>query len=166
MSLSKLWEMVKDREAWRAAVHMGSQRVRGALVTEQTPPAGFLSKCLQGAIPPAVKFQPQSFGSCSFFRLAASSPNVFSCCLVVSSPKRLPWPSYLNCHHFSLCNLPPCFVFHHRACHYRSFMFIYCSWPPLQILSAMRIRFCLFYSLLCSWDWEQWLAGIQYKVVE
>ena len=26
MNLSKLWEMVKDREVWRAAIH-GSQRV-------------------------------------------------------------------------------------------------------------------------------------------
>ena len=34
MSLSKFWEIVKDREAWRAAVH-GLQRVRHNLVTEQ-----------------------------------------------------------------------------------------------------------------------------------
>ena len=27
MSLSKLWEMVKDREAWHAAVHRVLQRV-------------------------------------------------------------------------------------------------------------------------------------------
>ena len=33
MSLSKLWEIVKDREAWRAAAHR-AQRVRCDLATE------------------------------------------------------------------------------------------------------------------------------------
>ena len=34
VNLSKLWETVKDREAWRAAVHW-LQRVRQNLMTEQ-----------------------------------------------------------------------------------------------------------------------------------
>ena len=34
MSFSKLWEIVEDREAWRAAVH-GVTKVRRDLATEQ-----------------------------------------------------------------------------------------------------------------------------------
>ena len=36
MSLSKVWAMVKDREAWCASIgSIGSQKVRQDLVTEQ-----------------------------------------------------------------------------------------------------------------------------------
>ena len=35
MSLSKLWEIVKDREVWRRAVHEVTKESRHDLVTEQ-----------------------------------------------------------------------------------------------------------------------------------
>ena len=35
MSLRKLQDIVKDREAWCAVVHVGLQRVRHCLATEQ-----------------------------------------------------------------------------------------------------------------------------------
>ena len=40
MNLSKLWEIVKDREAWHAAVH-GVTKVGHDLVTEQQQPCAF-----------------------------------------------------------------------------------------------------------------------------
>ena len=54
MSLSKLWEMVKDREAWRAVVH-GVTKSQ----TRLTEPQQSLSYgSLKGTVVPATSLQP------------------------------------------------------------------------------------------------------------
>ena len=51
MNLSKLWEMVKDREAWRAAVHGGhkesdrTERLNRVLFGLAPPPGGEEEQC-------------------------------------------------------------------------------------------------------------------------
>ena len=50
MTLGKLWELVRDKEAWHAAVH-GSQRVGHDLTTEhQQDLAVFSCKCWDCAL--------------------------------------------------------------------------------------------------------------------
>ena len=54
MSLSKLWETVKDREAWRAAAHRVT-RVRHDLATEQQQQSSM-------TVQPALGWQPSRRG--------------------------------------------------------------------------------------------------------
>ena len=49
MDLSQLWDMVKDREAWRAEAH-GSQRVRHPIGL--TPGDGHLARPVQNPLSP------------------------------------------------------------------------------------------------------------------
>ena len=47
MSLSKLWKLVMDREAWRAVVHGGSQRIEHDWATELNLLPGEVKDCDQ-----------------------------------------------------------------------------------------------------------------------
>jgi len=60
MNLGKLREIVRVREAWHAAIHIGSQRVRHNLVTEQQQGVVKTSRLLkEKRLPPQLSFYVQ-----------------------------------------------------------------------------------------------------------
>ena len=61
VKLGKFWEMVRDREAWRAA---RSQRVRHDRATEQQTFLGAESSDLSQTGKPPTTLQPLSFHLC------------------------------------------------------------------------------------------------------
>ena len=60
MNLGKLWKIVRVREAWHAAIHIGSQRVKHNLVTEQQQGVVKTSRLLnEKRLPPQLSFYVQ-----------------------------------------------------------------------------------------------------------
>ena len=113
MSLSKHWELVKDREAWHAAVQMESQRIRHDWETEQQQKT---HKILPGAI---SESSPHSFSSSFLFlnlyfllallrpRLVSFMPSVYILGYFHSQMK----PGSFKCHMIWLTRIACWFCF-------------------------------------------------------
>ena len=88
MSLSKLWEIVEDREAWRATVHgVSKSRTQQWLNNNQEQTNNHIQKCV------LFYFFPGDFSSCEHMKV--SLPVLFPCIFLFFrlKPSRTSYPS-------------------------------------------------------------------------
>ena len=88
MSLSKLWEIVKDREAWRAAVHE-AKRVRYKLAAEQET---LKLSLMLPFLPPSTNYQRAVYSTSKIYLFVHFTP---SSLLALQTMPPTSWPEPL-----------------------------------------------------------------------